>query len=225
VDFITTRFSDYELANAHWLELVPDWHDGYPQPDELDFGYRDATYDLTHFCDRCGVGMRQKAPFQMKREPKWGKRGILQLNWMFDEFFVQPDVWTTVFKPHGVESRSVLNISGAMLKTVVQLVTNDEVGIVTKGLTTEETVCTKCGRTKYLPVKRGPFPALRSEPSAAMLKTKEYFGSGAAAAKRVLISQGLARSLASHGVLGASVKPVAEPATETDAQPSPSVPV
>ena len=144
VDVVTTKFSKQEIDEARWLTMVPDWHHGYPQPDELDFGYRRATYDLTNYCERCGVGLRQKAPFQMKGEPKWGKRGILQLNWVFDEYFVTPEVWASVFRLHGIECRPVLNTKGDELKTVVQLVAQDEVGIATDGLPTEEVVCSKC---------------------------------------------------------------------------------
>lgn len=210
VDVVTTKFSKQELADARWLAMVPDWHHGYPQPDELDFGYRAATYDLTSYCERCGVGLKQKAPFQMKGEPKWGKRSILQLNWVFDEYFVTPDVWASVFKSHGIECRPVLNTKGAELKTVVQLVAQEEVGIVADGLLTEEAACSKCGQTKYLPVTRGPFPALTSEPSRAMVKTKEYFGSGASAHKRVLVSQALGRAVTAAKVQGASLWPVAQ---------------
>ncbi len=206
VDVATTKFSKKELADARWLELMADWHHGYPQPDEDVFGYRQATYDLTERCEQCGIGMKQKAPFQMKGEPKWGRNGILQLNWVFDEYFVTPEVWSSVFKPYGIGCRPVMNTKGVELKTVVQLAIEDEVGIVSVGLPPER--CTKCGRVKYLPVTRGPFPALAEEPSQAIARTREYFGSGGQADKRVLVSQELARCLAAKKVRGASLRPV-----------------
>ncbi len=75
--------------------------------------------------------------------------------------------------------------------------------------TTEK--CERCGRTKYLPVTRGPFPALRDTPVGSMVRTAEYFGSGAQADQHLLMSQGLARALTAGGVRGASLTPVAEP--------------
>jgi hypothetical protein len=210
VDVASTKFSKKEIADARWLELVPDWHHGYPQPDEDVFGYRQATYDLADWCDRCGVGMKQAAPFQMKGEPKWRKRSILQLNWVFDAYFVTPDAWALVFKPHGIECRPVLNTKGVELKSVVQLVAQGEVGVVADGLATEEAACLTCGRTKYLPLARGRFPALTDEPSTAMVKTKEYFGSGASAHNRVLVSQAVAHSLTASKLRGASLRPIAE---------------
>lgn len=202
---VSTSFTKKELESARWLELGA-WHHGYPQPDEDVFGYRQATYDLADWCETCGIGMKQKAPFQMKSEPKWGRNGILQLIWVYDELFVTPKVWTTVFKPHGIGSRPVMNTKGVELKTVVQLVVDENVGVVTEGLPSER--CARCGRAKYLPVTRGPFPALTGKPSHAMAKTREYFGSGAAAQKRVLVSQELARSAIAEKVRGASFWPV-----------------
>lgn len=205
--FVRTDFSKSEIGAATWLELGA-WHHGYPQPDEDIFGYRQATYDLTDWCEQCGSGMKQKAPFQMKGEPKWGRNGMLQLVWVYDEIFVTPQVWSNVFRPHGIGSRPVLNTKGVELETVVQLVVEEEVGIETAGLPVER--CPRCGRTKYLPVTRGPFPALARVPSMAMVKTAEYFGSGGQANKRVLASQAVARALAAAKVRGASLTPVAE---------------
>ena len=207
-DFLTTEFTKHEMESARWLELVPDWHHGYPQP-EQDFGFLGTTYDLADWCAECGIGLKQKAPFQMKGELKWGRRGILQLNWIFDEFFVTPEVWSGIFEPRGVACRPVVNVKGAPLKTVVQLVIAEEVGIATHGLAPER--CAKCRRVKYRPVTRGFFPALTTLPTSAIARTKEAFGSGAAAHNRVLISQELAQALTADGVRGASLKPVAEP--------------
>ncbi len=206
VDVVSTKFSRKEILAADWLELVPEWHFGYPQPDDGAFGYRQASYDLSDWCGSCGIGMMQNAPFQMKREPKWGKRGILQLNWVFDEFFAKPAVWERVFRPYGVGFRPVVNTKGRELKTVGQIVVGEEVDIVTVGLPAE--ICRRCGRRKYLPVGRGRFPALVNKPPTAIVKTSQYFGSGAAAHKRVLVSQSVAHALVVEKVGGVSLRPL-----------------
>ena len=206
LDIISTKFSKKELAGAQWLELMADWHHGYPQPNEDAFGYRSVTYDLTDWCSECGVGMKQKAPFQMKEEPKWGKNAILQLNWVFDEFFVTRDVWTRIFKPQGIGCQPVTNTKGVELKSVVQLAVQEDVSIVSKGLS--YATCAKCTRTKYLPIARGAFPVLVQEPTHAIAKTKEYFGSGGRAYKSVLVSQKLAHSVTVSKVRGATARPV-----------------
>jgi hypothetical protein len=206
-DFVMTRFSADEISAASWLELVPDWHHGYPQPDE-DFGFLRVTYDLGSFCTVCGMGLRQKAPFQMKREPKWGRRSIMQLNWVFGEYFVTPSIWSAVFAPRGVGRRPVTNRKGVELTTVVQLVVEEEVGVATDGLASE--ACAICGRVKYLPVTRGFFPALRTRPAGSMVKTREHFGSGASAHPCVLVSQELRRAMHEASMRGASFMPVAD---------------
>jgi hypothetical protein len=207
-DLISTSFLKEEIEKARWLLIVGKLYYGYPQPKEGEFGYLNATYDLTNYCKECGIGLIQKAPFQMKGEPKWGQNGILQLNWVYDQYFVKPEVWTSIFKPHGVNCRPVLNTRGAELKTVVQLVIEEEIGVVTEGLPGEN--CPKCGRMKYHPVTRGPFPPLISEPSGNMVKTKEYFGSGASAPKKILASQSIASALDVGQVKGVTLWPVKE---------------
>jgi hypothetical protein len=207
-DLPRTEFAKTEIQAAKWLNLVSDWHHGYPQPNEDVFGYREATYDLSEYCPQCGVGLKQKAPFQMKAEPKWGRNGILQLNWIFDEYFVTPEVWTTVFEPRGIHCRQVLSIGGSELKTVVQLVVEQEIDIVTEGLRNER--CARCGRVRYVPITKGDFPPIAGEPAAHMAKTKQFFGSGASATKAVLISHELSLVFAAENVRGASMRPVAE---------------
>jgi hypothetical protein len=206
-DFPSTEFSTKEINAARWVTLGA-WHHGYPQPRELDFGYLEATYDLSDYCSECGVGKKQKAPFQMKGEPKWGRKGILQLNWVFDEVFVTPEVWAGAFKPNGIGCRPVLNTKGVQLKTVVQLTTDERVSIDVAGLPFE--ACSKCRRVKYLPHTRGFFPPLLAEPAGALVKANEYFGSGASAHQGVLVSQAVVRTLNTAGVRGASFKPLAE---------------
>jgi hypothetical protein len=205
-DIVRTTFTEAEQSAAAWLELEPSWHHGYPQPDEGSFGYLAATFDLRDYCEKCGVGRRQSAPFQMKREPKWGRRGILQLNWVFDEFFVRPDVWKAVFSPFGVGCRAVLDTQEAELETVVQLNVEEEVDVVTDGLVPE--VCDVCDRVKYLPHTRGRFPALISTPEGSMVKTSQWFGSGGAADRRLLVGQALRRALVEKKVRGVSYRPL-----------------
>ena len=205
-DFATTIFSKQEISQARWLELVPDWHHGYPQPDEKNFGYRGVTYEISDYCKTCGIGLKQKAPFRMKGEPKWGRNGVLQLNWVFDEYFATPEVWNTVFKPHGIVCSPVLNLEGKELNTVVQVVAKEQVGVTTETLRSEK--CVQCGRVKYLPVQQGPFPTLGGEPEGEMAVTKEYFGSGSAAHKRTIISGKLADGLIKAKGRGISFRPV-----------------
>jgi hypothetical protein len=201
---VTTEFTQAELLNADWLKMLPDWHHGYPQPQEGDFGYQEATYDLSSYCEDCGAGMIQARPFQMKGEPKWGRRTILQLNWVFDEFFVMPSLWDSVFKPVGIGCREVLDRRGMPLNTVVQLSFDHEVELDLSGY--EPSICGSCGRPKYPPHVRGLFPSPLTEPTNAVVRSSQIFGSGASAQRAVFVSKSLFKAL--EKVRGASFWPV-----------------
>lgn len=204
-----TVFSEEDFQAACWLELRPGWLNGYPQPDDGHFGYLEATYDLSNSCGTCGVGRVQKAPFQIKHEPRWGRRGMFQLNWVFDEHFVTPGVWNRVFQPHGIDCRPVINLAGAELQTVVQLVVREEVDVHTDGLAHER--CAECGWIKCHPVVLGPSPAPIAEPTGHMAKTRQYFGSGGGAHKTIVVSKKLVNALKSEGVRGAMLRPISAP--------------
>ncbi|MBK8214431.1 MAG: hypothetical protein IPK71_11870 [Myxococcales bacterium] len=206
-NMVRTEFTKKELESARWLE-VGAWHHGYPQPHDEEFGYLQATYDLTDWCESCGIGMKQKAPFQMKREPKWGATRSCSSSGCTTSSLLLPMPGFAPSSPQAWGCRPVLNTKGVELKTVVQLVVETRVGIVTNGLAFER--CERCGRTKYLPVTRGAFPALRDVPTASLVRTAEYFGSGGQADQRVLMSQDVARALNAAGVRGAVLKPVTE---------------
>lgn len=203
---VSTEFSANEIARAEWADLTPDWHYGYPQPAD---DYKAMTYDCTDFCEKCGIGAVQRAPFRLRGEPKWGRRSIFQLNWVFDEYFVKPSLWEMILKPLGVECRSVLNTGGKELSTVVQVVVREEVELIHDGLS--PTRCGLCGRIKYLPHRRGYFPSLTKYPLAPISKTREYFGSGASAYKSIVVSQTIISAFTSHGVRGASFWPICGP--------------
>jgi hypothetical protein len=205
-DIARAKFTDQEISQASWLALRADRQIGYPQPDEEKFGYRSVTYDATEFCDRCGVGLRQVAAFQLKGEPPLGPRGILQLNWVYDEYFVRPEVWRSVFEPFGVGQRPVTDRSGVALRTVVQLVVEQQVDLQPSELV--RTDCPSCGRIKYETVTRHPLPPLVGEPTTHMLKSSEWFGSGASAFHEVIVSKDLRRALATEKVRGTTFVPL-----------------
>jgi len=207
LDVVWTVFDKGELEAARWLVMRPTWHHGYPQPED-DFGYLKVIYDLSQYCPECGVGARQRAPFRMKREPKWHGRGILQLNWVFDEYFVIPEVWNTVFRPFGTDRMDVLDRKGDVLTTVTQLVVPDEVNLHVGDLPAER--CHACGRSKYEPVVRGRLPAMVRPPAAHMARSAESFGSGRRAYHEVIVSNELARRIRAEGIRGVSFVPLEE---------------
>jgi hypothetical protein len=208
VDIIRTAFTPKELASAALLEMAPSWHHGYPQPED---DYAKRTYDPATYCAACGLAVRQLVPFRMAREPKWGNRQILQLNWVFDEYFVKADTWELLFKPLGINPLPVINHkTGRPLDTVVQLeITARATPINAADLPAE--VCAVCNRVKFMPLTRGPFPHVELPARVHIAKTREYFGSGSSGWQAVLVSQSLYRQVREHKLKGVEFTVVAEP--------------
>lgn len=210
-DFVSTKYSIRELEYAQFLKLAPSWHCGYPQPED-DFGYLNLTYDNSNYCEQCGAGGIQKSPFRMKREPKWGKRHILQLNWVFDEYFVLPEIWERVFRPFGIECLPVLeHKSGKPFDTVVQI-KNDRLATspLSDMVEYEFEICSVCHRKKYLPITRGMFPHCTEKSDVHLFRTQEEFGSGASARNAVIVSHVLYKALRDNHVSGVSFVPLGE---------------
>jgi len=210
LDFVRTEFTKGELEASDLLKMNPGWISGYPMPD-MDFGYLQITYDLTGYCPKCGIGFRQKAPFRMRGEPKWGKHHVLMLNWVFDEYFVHQEVWERVFRKYDVECMPVLqHKTGQPLETVVQLKINT---CATAPLKMEGAVyetCPICHRTKFLPHRRGYFPLFTAMQKADIFKTREHFGSGASAHHAVIVSSRVFREITSYKLKGVQFAPLGE---------------
>ena len=150
---VETSFSKAELGQARFLAMYPLAHHGYPQPED-DFEFMSVTYDPDLYCKSCCVGLRQRAPFLMRNEPRWGKKSILQLNWVFDEYFTKPDAWEKVFKPAGISCRPVLHArSKKILETVVQLQITKSAELYLSAVPFE--LCKTCGSKKFARVTRG----------------------------------------------------------------------
>jgi hypothetical protein len=206
-DVLRTEFNNQEIESAAWLEPRVDAYRGYPQPREEIMGYLEVTYDLSDFCRSCGIGKRQKAPFVMKGEPEWGGRSVMQLNWVFDEYFVTPQAWESAFRPEGVKQREVLGPDNHPLRTVVQLVIDEEVELDLGSI--EASQCPVCSRRKHLPVTRGALPALAASPSGPVCKSTAWFGDGAQAHHAVLMRADVSRGLTKGFGKGVSFRPVA----------------
>jgi hypothetical protein len=204
LDLVWTEFSPVELNAATFLVMHAKSPIGYPQP-EKQLGYLDATYDLTNRCVRCGVGLKQKAPFRFKSAPTLRNKSIFQLYWILDDFFATTEIWESVFKPLGIGgSHPVVNKTGAEIQSVVQLDIQSVCDVNTEGFDPQD--CSVCGRRKYKFLSRGYCP----EPVAndfAMAKSSQYFGEGTFARKLVIVSDELYRKIKESDVKGVEFYP------------------
>jgi hypothetical protein len=206
------RYTLNELANARWLRIGPAWHHGYPMPD-TDFGYLGQTYNLSGCCNTCSTGAIQNRPFRMAKEPKWGRRCILQLHWVYDEFFVTPAAWSTVFKPFGIDRHPVLHHrTGKELETVVQLKIDALLEGPVDVRDLEYELCQDCGQKKYHPiVECGYSPPIVGTPAGAQaVKSRDIFGSGGKAFREIYFSQDLFQAIQKASLKGAEFYPVGE---------------
>jgi hypothetical protein len=178
------------------------WQHGYPEPNE-DFGYARQVYDTVTYCI-CGGGRRQIAPFRMAREPKWGRRSILELNWVHDELFVRPEVWSELFRPVGVPALAVLNKAGTTeLKTVVQLLVSEVVPVRTGKL--RYSVCRRCQSKSYIPERQDVWPSPKHSFSAAICRSAEQFYD--ARFNLIYVSEALVNTVNRAGIRGVAFHP------------------
>jgi hypothetical protein len=162
---------------------------GYPMPD-LDGSYLGLTYDLSDYCESCGIGKKQKDAFRLKDVPKKGKKRLFGIGWIFDECFVEKDLYREVFEPLGIKSREVLKYKKDIpFEDTVQLVLEETEEALNLGDNPIES-CDKCGRWKYQPMPQGFYPKYKNI-IAPMFKSKDWFGTGAEARKRIFVTQEL----------------------------------
>lgn len=207
-------------------------HFGYPQPE--DQGYMEASYDTSDYCDRCGVGALQRAPYRFRAEPKARHSHFLQLNWIFDEFFVRPVV-REVLERAGLAGVSfapaVHHRTGAPLSFLEQLQVHSvlrpaldttDLQTVTCKLNNEEPPTPLpmqaalryppdypyCGRVKYHWPKVLSFRAEAFIAAPDVVKSSEWFGSGGSASRAVIVSERFATLVEEHGWRGLSLEQV-----------------
>lgn len=209
-----TVFTEDEVDAAEWLEMGASGQHGYPQPED-DFGFIEATFDVSDYCHICGIGGLQNAPFRLRAEPKAAHSQFLQLNWVFDEFFVRREAREGLmtegltgfgFRPvvlHKtdepsvqVEQMQILSVlppalDRAGLTAVTCKPQNEEWRPGMQPGHAERRGDPYCGRVKYHLKYRGPLrfehTALAGAPD--VVKTHEWFGSGGQAFRLVLVSQ------------------------------------
>jgi hypothetical protein len=202
-EFARTQFVQSEFDAAKSLCMFASSHRGYPEPSEK-HGFLAATFDLSEHCTKCGIGRRQIRPFGIKSEPIL-KHSIMQLNWIFDEYFVARDVWPAVFEPLGIGCWPVvLDRTGEEMESVVQLRVSDHADLNLDEA--NAAVCPTCGRTKTSMDLRGFCPEPASIP-APIFKSTQFFGSDGNAFNRVLVSSSLYSEIKKDRLRGAEFYP------------------
>jgi hypothetical protein len=201
-----TRFTPIEMKSANYFALSPNWHFEYPQP-ENDFEYLMTTYNSAERCQKCGIGSFQIKPFYLRNAPKWGKRNIGQVNWVFDEYFISNELKTIFDKEKcDLTCKSVFNYKTNMVfDDIFQLDIIKTIELDMGDVLTYQS-CDMCKNIKYFPHTRGFFPKpLQYDFDIA--HSKQYFGDGFRAFHAVLINRRIYNLFNEIGVKGISYIP------------------
>jgi hypothetical protein len=204
VHAVDNRFTRHELDSAEWLAMFAAGHHGYPQPED---GWLESTYDLADHCPDCDIGAVQCSAFSQ----------FLQLNWVFDEFFVRPAAHAglTDAGASGIDFVApVLHASGQPSRQVLQMRVSTILPPALDPVNLEAETC-GCARTKYHLARRGAF---RFEPAAFagapdVVKSREWFGSDGSAVRLVLVSQRFRQIVMRAKWRGLEFEPIHSPGT------------
>ncbi len=203
-----TEFTKKEKEYAEYFMISSSWLFEYPQP-ENDFGYTNSTYDASNYCSECGIGLIQKSPFSLKKSPKWGARNIVQVNWVFDEFFVSESLKKGIEKKNlDIQFMPVLKYrKGTKFEDMYQLVISRKITLEIPQSIEYET-CKVCHQKKHLPLTRGFAPKPLSN-DFMIAHSEQYFGSGHSANHAVVINKDVYNLFEELGVKGISYVPCA----------------
>lgn len=232
-DQVGVYHSPQEIAQAEWLWVVAGEYQ-YPQPENT---YIEETFDISDYCPHCGMGARQNSAFRLRSDFAQ-KSLLLGLHWEHDALFVRPEVRAELEpRVSGITFlRPVLHRTGRPIDTVDQLMVPllSGPGLVTEEL--QPVTCTRhneenyvqretgkgfgisrdladysfCGRIKYHHPMTTEITFARASLSGApdIVTSLEYFGSGAAAHRLILVSRRLANAIQQNKWRGLRLTPV-----------------
>lgn len=202
--YVTTEFTPEEIAGADYCRLIGEHNNGYPQPEDE---FIPVTYDTSDYCETCGTGLKQNAPFRVRNNLKWGRNDFLKLFLIPDEFFMRSEGWQSLLAPICVAAREVADVRGKPLESVIQLDIDERVALDMGDA--EGQACSDCGRQRYAPHNRGFFPAPLGRPDAPIFRSQEYFGVGHSGFNCILVNASVAAFIQSKGLRGVRLWPCA----------------
>jgi len=204
------KFTKKEIEEAAYFALLAEWNFEYPQPSEA-FGYQETTYRSGIGCRKCGVGLQQYKSFSIKKKPNWGKLDILQLNWVFDEYFVSKEMKDKLEgKISGTRFLEVLkHPQSIVLDDIFQLLVENRVSLVLPENSAFK-ICDMCKCKKYMPslLGRGFFP-LPFENDFSIAQSQEFFGDGGRAFRITIINRATYLLLTELNIKGVNFYPCA----------------
>jgi hypothetical protein len=212
--FLNTFFTDEERLSAEWCILRGV---GGLKPAEPEAGNWSHDY-YQGICSVCGSGWSQIAPFHLRTEPRVGRNAFASFASAADQLFAINEVFATFESQRfrGVNSWPVLvgkdkhtadSVKQLLVKTVAEPALADE---LVEHEHYRATDCPGCGRKWHLFYSRGMLPlhrsGLRSDVDFQM--TNEWFGSGRAARREILVSRRVVQLILTKKWKGAQLSPI-----------------
>jgi hypothetical protein len=225
---VGTVYDKVDMAKANWFYITVGEYQ-YPQPED-GFGYLRVTFNLDHYCENCGIGKSQNAPFRLKAMPKQTNNQFWGLHWEHAAIFIRSEA------KHTLESENIRGISFSkpvlhkkdlevddMWQMHIQ--TEIEAGVDSYNLQKEtcEYVGSKesnegmagklihyCGRIKYNFPKRGAmtFNESRFQDAPDIVRSNEWFGSGGMAFQLPMVSKRLKQIIDKNKFKGVGFTPI-----------------
>jgi len=212
--FVRTSFTNEERLAGDWCILRGI---GVLRPNQPEGSHWSQEY-FQGDCSVCGSGWTQVAPFRLKREARVGRNAFASFGSAF-ELFVTSEV-LEAFDEANIQGFTTWPLLAGKDRhpttTEVKQIMVDRVaepGIADDVVEREHyrwTDCSGCGRRWHLYYTRGMLPlrrsALRTDVDFQM--TNEWFGSGRAARREILVSNRVVRLILDNGWKGADLSPV-----------------
>ena len=182
------EFAETEILSAKWLMIFPALIRGYPMPSD-DFGFKKVSHDAKNMCDRCGIGLKQVAPFLIENKPKLGRCNFYGINWLFDIFATAKTF--EIMRQNNIEGFEVLPViqyrTNERLEGIQQLVIPEKQKMHVLGDNLTRDNCS-CEHIKY-EVPKTVIPRINENKDIEgcdFAKTDAWFGSGRAARQLLL---------------------------------------
>ena len=231
---VGTVYDKEDIAKANWFYVTAGEYQ-YPQP-ESDFGYLKATFNLDQYCQNCGIGKVQNAPFRLRTMPKQPNNQFWGLHWEHDAVFIRSMAKRTLEseRVEGISfSKPVLHKKGLEVDDMWQIHIQTGIGAGVDRYNLQEETCEYisgeennklravklihyCGRTKYNFPKRGGIilDESRFQGAPDIVRSTEWFGSGGMAFQLPIVSKRVKQIIEKNKFKGLSFMPILHQRTE-----------
>lgn len=205
----TNIFSEDELQNAIFLDMLPAAYCGYPEP-AGEGTYVAVSYDINSGCPKCSKGKNQINPFRILK-PKMGRNDISAIYWV--EEFVITSRLRSLFENadiRGIEYWPILNARGNKVwDNVFQMKVLETLSPMSPEAMIPSTVPPCCCGYEGYQIKDIPvFDSTVIEQIGDIGKTQEWSGAGYHTRPHIIVSKKFFQLFRKNNIKGVKFQPV-----------------